>query len=100
VRRLSRRRRQRDDSRNALHLRDAPWFTHWQLLMYRDGRRKDPQMSPRVAGQEFAYLKKRLAGYKTKTTSDLDGMMTMVAQSLSDEDVENLVHFMASVEPK
>jgi cytochrome c553 len=138
-----------------------PWFTHWQLIMYRDGRRKDPQMSPlianmsdadmgelsafyagqkatarpasvdaarvaagrtlaqthnclschgpglmgqnlvpRVAGQDFAYLKQRLAGYKTKTASDLDGMMTMVAQALSDEDVDNLVHFMASVEPQ
>ena len=137
------------------------WATHWQLIMYRDGRRKDPQMTPfaeklsdgdmadvsafyaaqsakarpapldpqrvaagrtlaqnlncvqchgpglmgqnlvpRVAGQDVAYLKKRLSGYKAKTTSDLDGMMTMVAQSLSDEDVENLVHFMASVAPR
>ena len=22
------------------------WFTHWALIKYRDGRRKDPQMSP------------------------------------------------------
>ena len=22
------------------------WATHWQLIMYRDGRRKDPQMTP------------------------------------------------------
>ena len=22
------------------------FFTHWQLIKYRDGRRKDPQMSP------------------------------------------------------
>lgn len=22
------------------------YFTHWQLIKYRDGRRKDPQMSP------------------------------------------------------
>ena len=137
------------------------WFSHWQLIMFRDGRRKDPQMAPfaanlsdtdmselsafyaaqtarakpaqtdprrvaagqtlaqnnnclschgpglmgqnlvpRVAGQDAAYLKKRLAGYRTKTTSDLDGMMTMIAQSLSDEDIENLVHFMASVAPR
>ena len=137
------------------------WFSHWQLIMFRDGRRKDPQMAPfaanlsdtdmselsafyaaqvarakpaqtdprrvaagqtlaqnnnclschgpglmgqnlvpRVAGQDAAYLKKRLAGYRTKTTSDLDGMMTMIAQSLSDEDIENLVHFMASVAPQ
>jgi len=133
-----------------------PIYTHWQLIMYRDGRRRDPQMSPiaekmsdedmadlaayyaaqpprrrparidpqraaagarvaqaqhctschgaallgqqgvpRLAGQDFDYLMKRLRGYRTKTTSDLDGMMTMVSQSLSDEDIENLVHFMA-----
>jgi cytochrome c553 len=134
------------------------FYTHWQLIMYRDGRRRDPQMSPfaanlsdadmadlaayyavqpprsrpattdprrvaagqplaqthnclschgpglmgqqgvpRLAGQDFDYLLKRLRGYKAKTTSDLDGMMTMVAQPLSESDIENLVHFMASV---
>jgi cytochrome c553 len=134
------------------------FYTHWQLIMYRDGRRRDPQMTPfvqdltdadlgdlaayyatqrprprpaaadpsrvaagrplaanyhcvschgpalrgqqqvpQLAGQDFDYLLKRLRGYKAKTTSDLDGMMTMVAQSLSDEDIENLVHFMVSL---
>jgi cytochrome c553 len=136
------------------------FYTHWQLLMYRDGRRTDPQMTPfvqhltdadladlsafyaaqparprpaavdeakavagralaqsqhcgschapdlmgqnqvpRLAGQDFDYLMKRLRGYKARTTSDLDGMMTMVAQSLSDDDVEKLVHFMAAARP-
>ena len=134
------------------------FYTHWQLIMYRDGRRRDPQMSPfginlsdadmadlaayyaaqpprrrpaaidaaraaagrplaeaqhctschgpallgqqavpRLAGQDFDYLLKRLRGYKAKTTSDLDGMMTMVAQPLTDADVENLTHFMAGL---
>jgi cytochrome c553 len=116
-----------------------PFYTHWQLIMYRDGRRRDAQMSPfainltdadmaraaagrplaqsfhcgschgpqlmgqnqvaRLAGQDFDYLLKRLRGYKAKTTSDLDGMMTMVAQSLSEEDIQNLVHFMAGAAP-
>jgi cytochrome c553 len=136
------------------------FYTHWQLLMYRDGRRRDAQMSPfavnlsdvdmadlaayyaaqtprprpvevdgaraaagrplaqslhcgschgpqlmgqnqvpRVAGQDFDYLLKRLRGYKARTTSDLDGMMTMVAQSLSEEDIQNLVHFIAGAAP-
>ena len=138
-----------------------PFYTHWQLIMYRDGRRRDAQMSPlaatlgdtdmadlaayyaaqvprprpvrpgvidpvrvaagrpltalhhcnschgpalmgqqgvpRLAGQDFDYLLKRLSGYRAKTTSDLDGMMTMVAQSLTETDIENLVHFMASL---
>ena len=55
------------------------------------------QAVPRLAGQDFDYLLKRLRGYKSKTTSDLDGMMTMVAQPLTDADVENLMHFMASL---
>src|SRR5262245_3059032 len=136
------------------------FYTHWQLIMFRDGRRKDAQMSPfavnltdvdmgdlaayyaaqvpkarpvevdarraaagrplaqslhcgschgpqlmgqnqvpRVAGQDFDYLLKRLRGYQARTTSDLDGMMTMVAQSLSEEDIQNLVHFMAAAAP-
>jgi cytochrome c553 len=137
------------------------FYTHWQLIMYRDGRRRDPQMSPfavnlsdadmgdlaayyaaqlprsrsaavdparvsagqplsqqhnctschgprllgqqgvpRLAGQDFDYLLRRMRGYKSKTTSDLDGMMTMIAQSLSEADIENLVHFMASLDSR
>ncbi|MGH7319409.1 MAG: c-type cytochrome, partial [Candidatus Rokuibacteriota bacterium] len=54
---------------------------------------------PRLAGQDFDYLLKRLRGYKAKTASDLDGMMTMIAQALTDQDIENLVHFMAGMAP-
>jgi len=134
------------------------YFTHWQLIKYRDGRRKDPQMSPvaknlsdtdmadlaayyaaqralprpattdpakvtegkrlavlhhcaschrpdlsgqqqvpRLAGQDYEYLLRLLRGFKAKTASDLDGTMTMAVQPLRDEDVENLVHYMASL---
>lgn len=136
------------------------FYTHWQLIMFRDGRRVDPQMTPvvqnladedladlsayyaaqrarrrpaeidagraaagapvataqhctschgpqlmgqqqvpRLAGQDFAYLLRRLRGFREKTTSDLDGMMTMVSQSLSDEEIHNLVHFLAGLTP-
>jgi cytochrome c553 len=134
------------------------FFTHWQLIKYRDGRRKDPQMSPfaqnmtdedmadlaayyaaqtprprpaktdpprvaagkqladlhhcaschrpgftgqqqvpRLAGQDYEYLLRLLRGFKAKTASDLDGTMTMAAQPLQEEDVLNLVHFLASL---
>jgi hypothetical protein len=130
------------------------FYTHWQLIMYRDGCRAirrcrsrgqltaptwptcprtawrsarwpgaidaaraaagagpstarratdrllGQQQVPRLAGQDFDYLLKRLRGYQAKTTSDLDGMMTMVAQPLTDADVENLTHFMASLGPE
>ena len=134
------------------------FFTHWQLIKYRDGRRKDPQMSPpaqslsdedmadlaayyatqrphprpakvdpakvtagrqlanlhhctschrpglvgqqqvpRLAGQDFDYLLRLLRSFKAKTASDLDGMMTMSAQPLREEDLLILAHFMASL---
>jgi cytochrome c553 len=134
------------------------YFTHWQLIKFRDGRRKDPQMSafaknlsdadmadlaayyeaqqprprpaatdpakivagqrlaelhhcsschrprftgqqqvPRLAGQDYDYLLKLLRGFKARTASDLDGTMTIAAQPLTDEDILNLVHFLASL---
>ena len=137
------------------------FYTHWQLNMFRDGRRRDPQMTPfaerlsdadmadlsayyaaqdatprpaavdagragagqplaqalhctschgptlmgqqavpRLAGQDLAYLEKRLRGYKTRTTSDLDGQMTMAAQPLTEEQILALVHFLAGTRPQ
>ena len=137
------------------------YFTHWQLIKYRDGRRKDPQMSPaaqhltdgdmadlaayyeaqrprrraaktnparvasgrqlaavhhctschrpdlsgqqqvpRLAGQDFDYLLKLLRSFKARTATDLDGLMTMSAQPLREEEIVDLVHFMASLTPE
>jgi cytochrome c553 len=134
------------------------YFTHWQLIKYRDGRRKDQQMSPfaknltdtdmadlaayyaaqrprprpastdpakaaegkrlanlhhcaschrpdlsgqqqvpRLAGQDYDYLLRLLRGFKAKTASDLDGTMTMAAQPLREEEIVDLVHYMASL---
>jgi cytochrome c553 len=137
------------------------FFTHWQLIKFRDGRRKDEQMSPfavnlsdedmadlaafyaaqpprargstvdparvtagrplvdthhcsschtpaltgqqqvpLLAGQDLAYLRKLLGGFRTGTASDLDGTMTMAARPLSAEEVENLAHYLASLTPR
>jgi cytochrome c553 len=134
------------------------YFTHWQLIKYRDGRRKDPQMSPfaknlsdvdmadlaayyasqrpvarpattdpvrvaegkrlatlhhcsschrpdlsgqqqvpRLAGQDYDYLLRLLRAFKTKTASDIDGTMTIATQTLREDDIENLVHYLASL---
>jgi len=136
------------------------YFTHWQLIKYRDGRRQDPLMAPfaktlsdedmgdlaafyaaqaprsrgsevdatrvevgrplvntfhcaschtpkltgqqqvpLLAGQDLTYLLKLLRGFRARTASDLDGTMTMAAQPLSAEDVENLAHYLASLDP-
>jgi cytochrome c553 len=137
------------------------YFTHWQLIKYRDGRRTDEpmapfardlsdadmadlaafyagqrprgrgsavdpvrvaagrpladrhhctschtpgltgqQMAPLLAGQDLAYLRKLLHGFRTGTAADLDGTMTMAARPLTPEDVENLVHYLASLDPR
>ena len=55
------------------------------------------QQVPRLAGQDFDYLLKLLRGFKARTASDLDGTMTMAAQPLRDEDVLNLVHYIAGL---
>lgn len=137
------------------------FYTHWQLIMFRDGRRRSEppkaalvqnltdedmadlsayyaaqpsrgrsspsdaaliaaarplaeahhcischgpnlmgqQQVPRLAGQDLDYLLKRLQGYKAKTTSDLDGMMTMVAQALTEGDIEILARCFAGLDP-
>ena len=136
------------------------YFTHWQLIKYRDGRRTDEQMSPfaknltdedmgdlaafyagqkprargnavdparvaagrslvdtyhcaschtptltgqqmaaLLAGQDLTYLLRLLRGFRARTAADLDGTMTMAAQPLSAEDVENLAHYIAAMNP-
>ena len=52
---------------------------------------------PRLAGQDFTYILKLLRAFKARTATDLDGMMTMSAQPLEEADIENLVHFIASL---
>jgi cytochrome c553 len=139
------------------------YYTHWQLLMFRNEKRRDPQMTPmatnlsdddmadlaayyavqtsrprqgrptidaatreagqrlaaahhctschgpglmgqqavpRLVGQDQPYLLKRLRGYKTQTTSDLEGLMTSAAQALSNEDIDILVQYIASLAPE
>jgi len=40
-----------------------------------------------------------LRAFKAQTAGDLDGTMTTSAQPLSEEDIENLAHFMATLPP-
>ena len=54
---------------------------------------------PRLAGQDLTYLVKMLRAFKAQTAGDLDGTMTTAAQPLSEEDIENLAHFMATLPP-
>jgi len=52
---------------------------------------------PRLAGQDLQYLRKLIRGFKEKTASDLDGTMTTSAQPITEEDIEILAQFLASL---
>jgi cytochrome c553 len=135
------------------------FYLHWQLMLFRDKRRVDPEMSPfaanltddemgnlaayytaqapkpppgrprdpqkiaagrvaseryhcvschapgftgqqyapRLVGLSYEYLLRQLRGFKAQTRGELDGTMTTAAQPLSDQDLENLAHYIASV---
>ena len=52
---------------------------------------------PRVAGQQYAYVVKQLKDFKARTRTNDAGNMTSVAQTLSDDDIDNLGHYIASL---
>jgi len=52
---------------------------------------------PRVAGQYPQYVKKQLNDFKAKRRTNDAGNMTSVAGTLSDEDIENLSHYIANL---
>ncbi|HEY6242121.1 MAG TPA: c-type cytochrome [Burkholderiales bacterium] len=55
------------------------------------------QHIPRLAGQQFEYLRTQLRGFKAQTRADLDGNMTSAAQALSDKDVEILADYLSGL---
>jgi cytochrome c553 len=52
---------------------------------------------PRVAGQQYAYVKKQLLDFKAKRRTNDAGNMTSVAATLSDEDIDDLAQFIANL---
>jgi cytochrome c553 len=52
---------------------------------------------PRVAGQQYAYVKKQLADFKARRRTNDAGSMTSVAGTLSDDDIENLAQYIANL---
>jgi cytochrome c553 len=52
---------------------------------------------PRLAGLHYEYLLKEMRGFKAQTRADLDGSMTMAAQTLSEQDIEDAVAYIASL---
>jgi cytochrome c553 len=58
------------------------------------------QHIPRLAGQQFAYLKTQLRDFKARTRADLDGTMTSAAQPLSEKDIEVLAEYLSALDPR
>jgi cytochrome c553 len=52
---------------------------------------------PRVAGQHPEYVVKQLKAFKERSRTNDAGTMTSVAQTLSEEDIENLTHYIATL---
>ena len=52
---------------------------------------------PKVAGQNFDYVVKTLKDFKAKTRTNDAGNMTSVASTLSEEDIENLGHYISGL---
>ena len=55
------------------------------------------QHIPRLAGQQFEYLRTQLRGFKSQTRADIDGNMTSAAQPLSDRDIETLADYLSGL---
>lgn len=52
---------------------------------------------PRVAGQQYGYIVKQMRDFKARNRTNDAGNMTSVAQSLSEDDIENLAHYITSL---
>ncbi len=53
------------------------------------------QHIPRLAGQQFEYLRLQLKSFKAQTRGDIDGNMSAAAQALNEKDIETLADFLA-----
>jgi cytochrome c553 len=61
------------------------------------GEFKGQNEIPKVAGQNYDYVIKSLKDFKAKNRTNDAGNMTSVASTLSDEDIENLGHYIAGL---
>jgi cytochrome c553 len=52
---------------------------------------------PRVAGQNFDYIVKQLLDFKARRRANDGGSMTSVANTMSEEDIENVAHYLVGL---
>lgn len=58
---------------------------------------KGQQHIPRLAGQQAAYLRAQLQGFKAMTRFDMDGNMTSAAQALTPPDIDALAEYLSGL---
>jgi cytochrome c553 len=56
------------------------------------------QHIPRIAGQQFEYLRAQLKAFKAQTRADFDGNMTAAIQAVPPQDLETLADYLAGLE--
>jgi cytochrome c553 len=62
------------------------------------GGMKGQNEIPRVAGQYPEYVIKQLKAFKARTRTNDAGNMTSVAQTLSEQDMEDLAHYISGLD--
>jgi cytochrome c553 len=62
------------------------------------GGMKGQNEIPRVAGQWPEYVIKQLKAFKARTRTNDAGNMTSVAQTITEQDIEDLAHYVASLD--
>ena len=58
------------------------------------------QHIPRLAGQQYEYLRTQLRAFKAQTRADIDGNMTSAIQAVPPQDLEVLADYLAGLEAK
>lgn len=61
------------------------------------GQYQGQNESPRVAGQHPQYLKKQMLDFKSRARTNDAATMTSLAATLSDEDIEDIVQYLAGL---
>lgn len=57
------------------------------------------QHIPRLAGQQFTYLKNQLRSFRARTRGDFDGNMTSAAQLLTEREIDILADYLSGLSP-
>src|SRR2546428_772964 len=55
------------------------------------------QYVPRLAGLSYDYVLRQLRAFKAQQRAELDGTMTASVQPLTEQDIENLAQYIATV---